>query len=73
MKKFIMISSVLLLFSTNLISQGGLNTLYFDGADDYVSCGADTTLDISNNFAIEAWVKVDYTLPGGIYQHRNAS
>jgi hypothetical protein len=69
MIKSIMISSVLLLFSTNLISQGGLNTLYFDGVDNYVSCGADTTLDITDSITIEAWVKVDQSQPAYAY-HR---
>jgi hypothetical protein len=69
MKMIGIISVVLFLFSTNLIAQGGINTLYFDGTDDYVNCGMDTSLDITNSITIEAWVKVDNTLPGGVY-HR---
>jgi hypothetical protein len=69
MKRIILISSVLFLFSANLIAQGGINTLYFDGADDYVYCGEDTSLDITDSITVEAWVKVDVAQPGGVY-HR---
>ena len=31
--------------------------LYFDGADNWVDCGSDSSLDITNAITIEAWVK----------------
>ncbi|NOQ55625.1 MAG: hypothetical protein GQ477_02340, partial [Nanohaloarchaea archaeon] len=33
--------------------------LDFDGADDYVNCGNDSSLDITSAITIEAWVKSD--------------
>ena len=41
----------------------GLNAqvgLHFDGADDYVNCGTDTSLaNFNKNITIEAWVNAD--------------
>jgi prepilin-type N-terminal cleavage/methylation domain-containing protein len=34
------------------------NCLSFDAVDDYVSCGSDSSLDVSEAVTIEAWVKV---------------
>jgi len=33
------------------------NALQFDGVDDYIDCGNDTSLDITAEITIEAWVK----------------
>ena len=35
---------------------GALN---FDGVNDYVDCGSDASLDITDEITIEAWVKLD--------------
>jgi len=35
--------------------------LSFDGVDDYVDCGNDSSLNITNAFTVEAWVKVSDT------------
>lgn len=40
------------------------SALKFDG-DDYVSCGDDESLDITNTITIEAWVKVSNDPEGG--------
>lgn len=38
------------------------NAISFDGADDYIDCGADSSLRLPSNITIEAWVKaVDVT------------
>jgi|GEM_PF-3663435 len=34
--------------------------MQFDGVDDYVDCGNDTSLDITDEITIEAWVKFDF-------------
>ena len=56
-----------------------LGSLEFDGVDDYVNCGNDPSLDLTNNFTIALWVKIDAgsvilckgtknaTQPGGAY------
>ncbi|HEX08424.1 MAG TPA: LamG domain-containing protein, partial [Thermoplasmatales archaeon] len=31
-------------------------SLYFDGSNDYVDCGNDSSLDLTDNFTIEAWI-----------------
>ena len=33
--------------------------MIFDGADDYIDCGNDSSLDISGNLTISAWVRID--------------
>jgi len=33
--------------------------LYFDGDGDYVDCGNDSSLNLTNNFSISAWFKSD--------------
>ena len=43
----------------------GKNTLEFDGTDDYVKCGNNSSLDISESFTISFWVKQNGT---GTYQ-----
>ncbi|MCD6274435.1 MAG: LamG domain-containing protein, partial [Candidatus Aenigmarchaeota archaeon] len=35
------------------------SALDFDGVDDYVNCGNDSSLDITDEITIEAWVKID--------------
>ena len=42
--------------------QWGGQALKFDGLDDYVNCGKDVSLDITQAITIEAWVK-PYTFP----------
>ena len=39
----------------------GDRSLSFDGVDDYVDCGNDPSLDLVDEFTVEAWIKpVDY-------------
>jgi len=50
-------------------SQSGVvgNALYFDGVDDYVDCGSDESLNITDEITIEAWVNcahIPVTNPG---------
>ena len=34
--------------------------LYFDGINDYVDCGANSSLDISeSSISVESWIKID--------------
>jgi len=35
--------------------------LVFDGSDDYVDCGSDSSLNISSSLTLSAWVKLDAT------------
>jgi hypothetical protein len=35
------------------------NALKFDGIDDYVDCGGDNSLNVTNEITIEAWIKLD--------------
>ena len=42
----------------------GLWYLDFDGSDDYVNCGNDASLDITDAITIEAWVKLPSTPSG---------
>jgi len=37
--------------------------LYFDGDGDYVDCGNDSSLNLTNNFSISAWLNSDNTGP----------
>ena len=39
------------------------NALYFDGQNDYINCGNDPSLNITDAITIEAWVKIG-ALPG---------
>jgi len=39
----------------------GLNVLKFDGVDDYVDCGSDESLNITDEITLEAWVKTSET------------
>jgi len=41
-------------------------SLDFDGNDDYVDCGNDSSLDITNAITIEAWIKTSSTLQQAI-------
>lgn len=34
-------------------------TGWYDGTDDYVQCGNDSSLDLGDNFAIEAWIYIE--------------
>lgn len=36
--------------------------LYFDGTDDFVSCGVDSSFDITANITLEAWAKATVTV-----------
>ncbi len=49
--------------------------LSFDGEDDYVYCGNDTSLNITDALTIEAWVNIDSTisLSGYIISKNNLS
>jgi len=40
--------------------------LSFDGADDYVDCGNDASLDITDEITMEAWIKTTQTTQGMI-------
>jgi hypothetical protein len=51
------------------------NGLQFDGVDDYVDAGNGTSLQISGNFSISAWIKLaSWTMPdfAGIAEQYNA-
>lgn len=55
-------------YTQNLSSSGRINgALSFDGVDDYIDCGSDCSLDISQSVSISAWVKFD-SLPDYRYQ-----
>lgn len=43
---------------------GGINdgALDFDGVDDYVDCGQDSSLDITGPITVSCWVKTDQTV-----------
>ena len=36
---------------------GGSHALSFNGSDDYINCGNDSSLNITKYFSIEAWIK----------------
>jgi hypothetical protein len=57
MKKSIFVSIILLISCECLLAQGGMNSLLFDGENDYVNCGNDTSVNLSEQLTIEAWVK----------------
>ena len=40
-----------------LSAQGGGNALEFDGVDDIVNCGTDTSLNIQDMLTIEVWIR----------------
>jgi hypothetical protein len=40
------------------------SALNFDGVDDYVDCGSDSSLDITNAITISAWVKAENVSAG---------
>ena len=42
-------------WTENGYSYGGLS---FDGVDDYVDCGSDSSLDLTSDFSVEMWIKV---------------
>ena len=56
MKKLIFLIAIFMMISPEGIAQGGLNNLSFD---DYVNCGTDTTLDLTGQLTIEAWIKAN--------------
>ena len=43
--------------STNSVNGQIGKALDFDGSDDYIDCGNDSSLDITDEITIEAWVK----------------
>ncbi|MCK4428979.1 MAG: LamG domain-containing protein, partial [Candidatus Aenigmarchaeota archaeon] len=48
------------------------NAAMFDGADDYINCGNDSSLNITEAITIEAWVKpVDLVTSGLRIVHKN--
>ncbi len=55
----------LFLFSSNLFCQVAENA--FQTMDDLLNCGNDTTLNITKNITVEAWVKADAAQPVGRY------
>ncbi len=59
MKKLIPFLVSFLMICPDMFAQGGVNNLWFDGADDYVNCGSDSTLDLREQLTIEAWIKGD--------------
>lgn len=38
---------------------GGRGQVSFDGTDDYITAGADTSLDMAGSFTLGAWVRID--------------
>jgi len=57
MRKLILLFIIFMMICPDGITQGGLKNLWFDGADDYVNCGTDTTLDLAGQLTVEAWIK----------------
>ncbi len=55
----------LFLFSSILFCQVAENA--FQTMDDLLNCGNDTTLNITKNITVEAWVKADAAQPAGRY------
>jgi hypothetical protein len=45
----------------------GRHALEFDGEDDYVDCGNDASLNITDEITIEAWIKTGKVGRGAIY------
>ena len=55
MRRYILL---LLFIGTFSFSQTNYS-LSFDGADDYVDCGNDPSLNVTENFTIELWFKLE--------------
>ena len=57
MKKLLLFVAILLMTGFNMIAQQGGYALKFDGANDYVNCGNDASLQISGKaITMEAWI-----------------
>jgi hypothetical protein len=50
---------IILFVINNLPAQGGQSSLFFDGSNDYVDCGADSSLDLTTSFTLQAWIRGD--------------
>jgi len=51
-------------YGNSVWTTGQVNgALYFDGVGDYVDCGNDSSLNLTNNFSIAAWFNLDNTGP----------
>ncbi len=50
-----------------LYAQGAGQALDFDGTDDYINSGKDTSLNIRNAITLEAWINIDTQLPQSDY------
>jgi len=48
-------------YNTSVLHRAGImdGALDFDGANDYINCGNDTSLDITGSVSISAWVNFD--------------
>lgn len=47
-------------YNTKLVNSHSAD---FDGSDDYVNCGTDSSLDLIQNMTISAWFKADSAVP----------
>ncbi len=56
----IIVIVLFLIFVANLLKGQMIHSaLYFDGVDDYVDCGNDASLQITDEITIEAWARYD--------------
>jgi len=46
-----------IIYGASRVKRLGYDALYFDGVDDYVDCGDDKSLRITDELTIEVWVK----------------
>jgi hypothetical protein len=57
MIRLVVLPIFILQLCSHLFAQGGGSALRFDGSDDIVICGADSSLNIQEMLTIEAWIK----------------
>ena len=50
----------------NILSPYSRYALDFDGSNDYIDCGNDTSLQITNNLTVSTWIKTDSSSFQGI-------
>ena len=56
MSKFINTINILLIFALTSSMAQQNNSIKFDGINDFVSIPDDTSLDLTNDYTLEAWV-----------------
>ncbi len=60
MKQLCLFLLLISIFTLSAIDNFAGNCLDFDGANDYVNCGNDSSLNVSNAFTFETWVYYYY-------------